>query len=146
MSNQATRIFKKLAFFFGSREVFDHFEGRKNLNHPGLAFQVQSLRAALGELTEDASQYTTDACLRRYLRARNWSVKRAEKMLRETLEWRATYKPEKIRWVSTTFSTSPSIISSFNCRYLKLCKFGKTLAVTALIAYILVKEMNQRDD
>lgn len=60
--------------------------------------KVQSLRAALGELNEEGKQYTTDACLRRYLRARSWNVKRAEKMMRESLAWRATYKPEKIRW------------------------------------------------
>jgi len=60
--------------------------------------RVQELRDSLGELDERETQFTTDACLRRYLRARSWNVKRAEKMLRESLEWRATYRPEDIRW------------------------------------------------
>lgn len=62
--------------------------------------QVQDLRAALGPLTGRSSEYETDACLKRYLRARSWNLKKAEKMLRETLQWRASYKPEEIRWVS----------------------------------------------
>jgi hypothetical protein len=61
---------------------------------------VSDLRAALGPLSGRASQFVTDDCLRRYLRARSWSVKKAEKMLRESLAWRETYKPEEIRWVS----------------------------------------------
>lgn len=62
--------------------------------------QVQDLRAALGPLTGRSLQYATDACLKRYLRARSWSLKKAEKMLRDSLQWRASYKPEEIRWVS----------------------------------------------
>lgn len=31
--------------------------------------------------------------------ARNWNVKKATKMLKETLKWRAEYKPEETRWV-----------------------------------------------
>ena len=71
--------------------------------------QVQSLRVALGELNEEGSQYATDACLRRYLRARNWNVKRTEKMMRESLEWRASYKPHNIRWVSTFITVAIAI-------------------------------------
>lgn len=63
---------------------------------------MNDLRAALGPLSERASQYVTDDCLRRYLRARSWNVKKAEKMLRESLAWRASYKPEEIRWVDTS--------------------------------------------
>lgn len=64
-------------------------------------WQVKELRTALGVLSERSSQYASDACLRRYLRARNWNLKKAEKMLRESLEWRETYKPQEISWVST---------------------------------------------
>jgi len=60
--------------------------------------KVKELRTALGVLSERSSQYATDACLRRYLRARNWNLKKAEKMLRESLEWREAYKPQEISW------------------------------------------------
>jgi len=46
-------------------------------------------------------QFCDDACLRRYLEARNWNVDKAKKMLEETLKWRSIYKPEEIRWVSS---------------------------------------------
>ncbi|KAJ0795570.1 putative CRAL-TRIO lipid binding domain, CRAL/TRIO domain superfamily [Helianthus annuus] len=32
------------------------------------------------------------------LKARNWNVEKAKKMLEETLAWRSSYKPEEIRW------------------------------------------------
>nr|TKR65897.1 hypothetical protein D5086_0000316830 [Populus alba] len=44
------------------------------------------------------SIYCPDASIARYLRARNWNVKKALKMLKETLKWRAAHKPEEIRW------------------------------------------------
>ncbi|KAG0576008.1 hypothetical protein KC19_5G048100 [Ceratodon purpureus] len=78
------------------------FMARKGQDEPpSLAEEdarVQELRASLGQLNERDTRYATDACLVRYLRARNWNVKKAEKMLRDTLQWRATYKPEDIRW------------------------------------------------
>lgn len=61
--------------------------------------QVNELRAALGPLSGRSLRYCTDACLRRFLEARNWNVEKAKKMLEETLNWRSTYKPEEIRWV-----------------------------------------------
>ncbi|KAL2906544.1 Phosphatidylinositol transfer protein 3 [Bienertia sinuspersici] len=60
--------------------------------------KVKELRVALGQLSERSSKFCTDACLRRYLEARNWNVDKAKKMLEETLKWRNTYKPEEIRW------------------------------------------------
>ena len=62
---------------------------------------MNDLRVALGPLSGRGAQYVTDGCLRRYLRARSWNVKKAEKMLRESLAWRESYKPEDIRWVSS---------------------------------------------
>ncbi len=62
--------------------------------------QVNELRAAIGPLTGHANVYATDACLKRYLRARNWNIKKAEKMLRDSLHWRSVFKPEEIQWVS----------------------------------------------
>ncbi|GFZ18673.1 Sec14p-like phosphatidylinositol transfer family protein [Actinidia rufa] len=60
--------------------------------------KVSELRAAVGPLSGRGLQYCTDACLRRYLEARNWNVAKSTKMLEETLQWRSTYKPEEIRW------------------------------------------------
>ncbi|XWS29297.1 hypothetical protein CRYUN_Cryun24cG0016700 [Craigia yunnanensis] len=60
--------------------------------------QVSELRIAIGPQSGRSSKYCTDACLRRYLEARNWNVDKAKKMLEETLKWRSTYKPEEIRW------------------------------------------------
>lgn len=60
--------------------------------------KVKELREALGPLSGRSAKFCTDACLRRYLEAKNWNVDKAKKMLEETLNWRATYKPEEIRW------------------------------------------------
>ncbi|KAK8693080.1 hypothetical protein V6N13_070677 [Hibiscus sabdariffa] len=60
--------------------------------------KVSELRTAIGPLSERSSMYCTNACLRRYLEARNWNVDKAKKMLEETIKWRLTYKPEEIRW------------------------------------------------
>ncbi|KZV47615.1 random slug protein 5-like [Dorcoceras hygrometricum] len=61
-------------------------------------FQVQQLRDALGPVSGRSLKFCTDACLRRYLEARNWNVEKAQIMLEGTLKWRATYKPEEILW------------------------------------------------
>lgn len=60
--------------------------------------KVNELKTALGPLSGCSLQYCTDACLKRYLVARNWNVEKAKKMLEETLRWRSTFKPEEIRW------------------------------------------------
>ncbi|KAL8128207.1 hypothetical protein AgCh_014968 [Apium graveolens] len=60
--------------------------------------KINELRVALGPLSGRSLRYCTDACLRRFLEARNWNVEKAKKMLEDTLAWRATYKPEEIRW------------------------------------------------
>lgn len=60
--------------------------------------KVNELKAAMGPLSGRNLQFCSDACLRRYLEARNWNVDKAKKMLEETLKWRSTYKPEEIRW------------------------------------------------
>uniref|UniRef100_A0A5B6ZMI4 Putative random slug protein 5 isoform X3 n=1 Tax=Davidia involucrata TaxID=16924 RepID=A0A5B6ZMI4_DAVIN len=60
--------------------------------------KVRDIRAAVGPLSGRSLQFCTDACLRRYLVARNWNVDKSKKMLEETLKWRSTYKPEEIRW------------------------------------------------
>lgn len=60
--------------------------------------KVNELKIALGPLTGRSLQFCDDACIRRHLEARNWNIEKAKKMLEETLKWRATYKPEDIRW------------------------------------------------
>ncbi|CAI0383029.1 unnamed protein product [Linum tenue] len=60
--------------------------------------KINELKAAIGPLCGQSLKYCSDACLRRYLVARNWNVEKAKKMLQETLEWRSSYNPEEIRW------------------------------------------------
>ncbi|KAL6224644.1 hypothetical protein ACLB2K_003499 [Fragaria x ananassa] len=60
--------------------------------------KIKELSAALGPLSGRSLQYCTDACLGRYLEARNWNLEKAKKLIEETLRWRASYKPEEIRW------------------------------------------------
>lgn len=61
-------------------------------------YTLVSFRAALSDaLTDDdIREWCTDACLVRYLRARNWDMKAAEKMIRETIAWRLEVKPQNL--------------------------------------------------
>ncbi|PIA52636.1 hypothetical protein AQUCO_01000485v1 [Aquilegia coerulea] len=79
------------------------FRKKHSQNHPeNVAEQqtakVNELKASIGPLSGRSLLYCSDACLRRYLEARNWNVDKAKKMLEDTLKWRSTYKPEEIRW------------------------------------------------
>ncbi|KAM7253024.1 hypothetical protein ACFE04_025642 [Oxalis oulophora] len=60
--------------------------------------KINEVRKLIGPLSEKLAIFCSDAQVTRYLRARNWHVKKATKMLKDTLKWRATYKPEEIRW------------------------------------------------
>uniref|UniRef100_A0A803L6S4 CRAL-TRIO domain-containing protein n=1 Tax=Chenopodium quinoa TaxID=63459 RepID=A0A803L6S4_CHEQI len=64
--------------------------------------KVKELKVALGPLSGRNAKFCTDACLRRYLEARNCNVDKAKKMVEETLKWRDAYKPEEIRWNTTS--------------------------------------------
>ncbi|PKA47492.1 hypothetical protein AXF42_Ash020662 [Apostasia shenzhenica] len=77
--------------------------------------KVNDLKASIGPLSGRSSVYCTEACLRRYLRARNWNVAKSKKMLEETLNWRSTYKPEEIPWheVSTEGETGKAYRAAF---------------------------------
>lgn len=85
------KLINMLRRWYGSKDhhVQDHDERQAKINE---------LRAAIGPLSGHALKFCSDACLRRYLEARNWSVHKSKKMLEDTLRWRATYQPEKIRW------------------------------------------------
>ncbi|KAL6984194.1 hypothetical protein U1Q18_017571 [Sarracenia purpurea var. burkii] len=60
--------------------------------------KINEVRRLLGPLPSKLSIYCSDASISRYLRARNWNVKKATKMIKDTLKWRLEYKPEEIRW------------------------------------------------
>ncbi|KAJ4967499.1 hypothetical protein NE237_019348 [Protea cynaroides] len=60
--------------------------------------KINEMRRLLGPLPDKLSIFCSDASISRYLRARNWNIKKATKMLKETLKWRSEYKPEDIRW------------------------------------------------
>lgn len=77
--------------WYGNKDhhVQDHDERHAKINE---------LRDAIGPLSGHALKFCSDACLRRYLEARNWNVHKSKKMLEETLRWRATYQPEEIHW------------------------------------------------
>ena len=48
--------------------------------------QIDELRRLLGPLPEKLSIYCSDASIARYLRARNWNVKKATKMIKKDVE------------------------------------------------------------
>ncbi|KOM32300.1 hypothetical protein LR48_Vigan01g185600 [Vigna angularis] len=87
--------------------------------------KVNELRAAVGPLSGRRLLYCTDACLRRYLEARNWNVDKAKKMLEETLKWRATYKPEEIRWAEVAHEGETGKVSRANFRD----RLGRTVLI-----------------
>ncbi|EOY14745.1 Sec14p-like phosphatidylinositol transfer family protein isoform 1 [Theobroma cacao] len=73
----------------------NHVQENDSLQHES---KVKELRASLPPLSGRCLNYCTDACLRRYMEARNWNVDKSKKMLEETIKWRSIYKPEEIRW------------------------------------------------
>ncbi|CAD5313438.1 unnamed protein product [Arabidopsis thaliana] len=79
----------------------------------------------LGPLTEKSSEFCSDAAITRYLAARNGHVKKATKMLKETLKWRAQYKPEEIRWEEIAREAETGKIYRANCTD----KYGRTVLV-----------------
>ncbi|KAI3504779.1 hypothetical protein L1887_26495 [Cichorium endivia] len=87
--------------------------------------KVNELKAALGPLSGRNLLYCTDACLKRYLEARNWNVDKAKKMLEETLMWRSTYKPEEICWeeIAVESETGKLFRANFHDR------FGRTILI-----------------
>ncbi|CAH1442815.1 unnamed protein product [Lactuca virosa] len=95
-------VLPKLHYFFTMSIFRRRGSSHQQLEqeHPELQSEskVNELKAAIGPLSGRNLLYCTDACLRRYLEARNWNVDKAKKMLEETLAWRSTYKPEEIRW------------------------------------------------
>lgn len=80
--------------------------------------KLDELRNALGGLSGRDKLYCSDACLKRYLRARNGNMSKAKHMLKETLKWRKSYKPEDIQWeeIAAECETGKMYRSSFTDR------------------------------
>ncbi|CAL4892693.1 unnamed protein product [Urochloa decumbens] len=60
--------------------------------------KINEVRELLGDLRTEMPVFLSDATIRRFLRARNWSTVQATKTLKEAVKWRRQYKPEMIRW------------------------------------------------
>ncbi|WVZ71687.1 hypothetical protein U9M48_020242 [Paspalum notatum var. saurae] len=61
--------------------------------------KISELRKELGEHLSPAIQdFLSDASLSRFLRARNWNVQKASKMMKGAVKWRLAFKPENIFW------------------------------------------------
>ncbi|KAJ4965034.1 hypothetical protein NE237_016883 [Protea cynaroides] len=87
--------------------------------------KINELRTAIGPPSGCSLQFCTDACLRRYLEARNWNTDKSKKMLEETLKWRSSYKPEEICWheVAIEGETGKAYRANFHDR------FGRTVLI-----------------
>ncbi|KAK4793031.1 hypothetical protein SAY86_023466 [Trapa natans] len=73
-------------------------KGEKILTPEEQQTKINEVRRLIGQQPEKLFMYCSDASLARHLRARNWHIKKATKMLKDTLKWRSSYKPEEIRW------------------------------------------------
>ncbi|KAL8493577.1 hypothetical protein ACS0TY_024669 [Phlomoides rotata] len=60
--------------------------------------KMDEMRKLIGPAVNKFPCQCCDASLLRYLRARNNNIRRAAKMMKETLKWRLNYKPEMIQW------------------------------------------------
>ncbi|XP_037429058.1 phosphatidylinositol transfer protein PDR17-like [Triticum dicoccoides] len=80
--------------------------------------KINELRAALGSMSARGEKYCSEACLARYLEARNWNIDKSRKMLEESLKWRAVSRPEDIRWpdVSVEAETGKMYRATFTDR------------------------------
>jgi len=63
-----------------------------------MSTQINEVRGLLGDLPMEMPKFLSDATIRRFLQARNWSTVHAAKSLKEAASWRRQYKPEKICW------------------------------------------------
>ncbi|XP_010477478.1 PREDICTED: random slug protein 5 [Camelina sativa] len=87
--------------------------------------KINEVRTLLGALPEKSSEFCSDAAITRYLAARNGHVKKATKMLKETLKWRTQYKPEEIRWEEIAREAETGKI--YRANYTD--KYGRTVLV-----------------
>ncbi|QCE00525.1 phosphatidylinositol transfer protein 3-like [Vigna unguiculata] len=97
----------------------------KMLASPEQQASINEVRRLIGPQSGKASIFCSDACISRYLRARNWNVKKATKMLKLTLKWREEYKPEEIRWEDIAHEAETGKI--YRSNYID--KHGRTVLV-----------------
>ncbi|XP_038881392.1 phosphatidylinositol transfer protein 3-like [Benincasa hispida] len=70
----------------------------KVLSHEEQQVKINEVKKLMGPIADKLPVLCSEASILRYLKARNWNTKKANKMLKETLKWRLDYKPEKIIW------------------------------------------------
>ncbi|KAB8080885.1 uncharacterized protein [Oryza sativa Japonica Group] len=71
----------------------------KNLTLEEQQEKINDLRKELGEhSSEEIQDFLSDASCLRFLRARNWNVQKASKMMKSAVKWRVSYMPQKINW------------------------------------------------
>ncbi|KAI4337719.1 hypothetical protein L6164_016101 [Bauhinia variegata] len=87
--------------------------------------KINELRRLIGSLSDKSSIYCSDASISRYLIARNWNVKKAAKMLKESIKWRAELKPEEIHWEDIAHEAETGKI--YRSNYID--KLGRTVLV-----------------
>lgn len=58
--------------------------------------QDKTLNIQFDDTTDPSVVWLDDACIGRYMRARNWNVDQAFEMIKDTLLWRRSYKPDQI--------------------------------------------------
>ncbi|KAG7981012.1 hypothetical protein I3843_05G211200 [Carya illinoinensis] len=87
--------------------------------------KINELRRLIGPVPNKLSIYCSDASISRYLVARNWNVKKASKMLKDSLKWRLEYKPEEIRWEEVAHEAETGKIY----RSTSIDKHGRTVLV-----------------
>ncbi|KAG9130852.1 hypothetical protein Leryth_016986, partial [Lithospermum erythrorhizon] len=78
--------------------IKEKLNGSEGLQLDEHLLKINEVRKLIGPLSGKLALYCSDSCIARYLRARNWNVKKATKMLKASLKWRLEYKPEEIRW------------------------------------------------
>lgn len=87
--------------------------------------KIDEVRKLVGPISGKLAWFCSDASISRYLRARNWNVKKAVKMLKATLKWRLEYKPENIRWDDVASEAETGKIYRSSCKD----KLGRTVLV-----------------
>jgi hypothetical protein len=74
---------------------------KKNVRENLTEEQIETLNEFIKKLEEEGltpkeRKFCDEACLCRYLRARDWNLNKSYKMLRDTLKWREEFKVEQI--------------------------------------------------